>query len=227
MSEFRPPNDWERFAQSFLPGWNWTGTDGDDKKYGSIKDDELKGSFGNDRLAGFTGNDKLWGNDGNDYLEGENGDDMLWGNDGNDYLEGEYGDDMLDGGDDNDYLTGGIGNDTLTGGAGMDVLNGGGGNNTLTGGSGADLFIWLNGEQTITDFRIEDGDKIIVEDISQLKIFSNDLGSNILLSTAIGITGDTMLIQNTTQQDVVASIMLDPFNSIGLQWGGVDFDLFS
>ena len=112
----------------------------------------------------------------------------------------------------------------------MDVLNGGGGNNTLTGGCGADLFIWLNGRQTITDFRIEDGDKIIVEDISQLKIIPVGPGSDILLSTAIGMdlmAGDTMLIQDTTQQDVVASIMVDPYYSIGLQWGGVDFDLFS
>ena len=40
MSEFRAPNAWEQFVQYFwFSGFNWVGTDGDDKKYGSIKDD--------------------------------------------------------------------------------------------------------------------------------------------------------------------------------------------
>ena len=64
MSGFRPPNFFEQIAQILLPGWVWTGTDGDDEKYGSIKGDHLSGGSGNDRLAGYSGNDKLFGDSG-------------------------------------------------------------------------------------------------------------------------------------------------------------------
>ena len=78
MSDFRPPNSWEQFVQSFLAGWVWTGTDGDDKKYGSIKDDRLSGGSGNDRLNGYTGNDKLFGDDGNDSINAPRLSRRLW-----------------------------------------------------------------------------------------------------------------------------------------------------
>ena len=52
----------------------------------------------------------------------------------------------------------------------------------VTGGVGADVFVMSNGRDTITDFRIEDGDKIFVDDISQLIIL--EIGSDVFLSTA-------------------------------------------
>jgi Ca2+-binding RTX toxin-like protein len=118
----------------------------------------------------------------------------------------------------------------LTGGAGMDVLNGGDGNDTLTGGVGADVFVMSNGRDTITDFRIEDGDKIFVKDISQLIIL--EIGSDVFLTTLTGmdldlLAGDTMVIQDSTRLDVVQSIM-DTDSYIGLPWGGTwNFDLLA
>ena len=143
-------------------------------------------------------------------------------------MKGGSWNDILDGGADNDKLIGGSGTDTLTGGAGRDVLNGGDGNDTLTGGVGADVFVMSNGRDTITDFRIEDGDKIFVKDISQLLILQ--IGSDVFLTTATGIdlmAGDTMVIQDATQLDVSRSIM-DSDSYIGLPWGGTwNFNLVS
>ena len=160
-------------------------------------------------------------------MYGAHGFDNLYGESGRDLLRGASGKDLLDGGADSDKLIGGWGNDTLIGGAGNDVLNGGDDSDTLTGGVGADLFVWANGQDTITDFRIEDGDKIYVKDISQIVFL--DSGPNVLLATASGVdlmAGDTMLIQDATRQDVVAS-MMDSYSYIGLPWGGWNFDLFS
>ena len=68
--------------------------------------------------------------------------------------------DTLDGGDSVDFMFGGRGRDTLDGGAERDFLNGGGGRDILTGGEGADRFLFGRND-TITDFSIEEGDKIL------------------------------------------------------------------
>jgi len=59
----------------------------------------------------------------------------------------------------NDILWAAQGNDILNGGTGNDILNGSSGNDTLTGGSGADIFEFTatSGNDTITDFEVEDG----------------------------------------------------------------------
>ena len=161
-------------------------------------------------------------------MNGGDANDKLYGGSGQDYLKGGSWNDILDGGADNDKLIGVSGTDTLTGGACRDVFNGGDCNDTLTGGVGADVFVMSNGRDTITDFRIEDGDKIFVKDISQLLILQ--IGSDVFLTTATGIdlmAGDTMVIQDATQLDVSRSIM-DSDSYIGLPWGGTwNFNLVS
>jgi Ca2+-binding RTX toxin-like protein len=60
-------------------------------------------------------------------------------------------------------LFGNAGNDVIIGGSGDDLLVGGAGNDNLTGGAGADLFRFIkfeNGSDTITDFNLNEGDKI-------------------------------------------------------------------
>lgn len=58
----------------------------------------------------------------------------------------------------NDILWAAQGDDTLNGGIGDDVLNGSSGDDTLTGGSGSDTFEFTatSGNDTITDFAVED-----------------------------------------------------------------------
>ncbi|NIE76732.1 type I secretion C-terminal target domain-containing protein, partial [Pantoea sp. Ap-967] len=77
----------------------------------------------------------------------------------------------------NDTLLGTDGDDIIFGGAGNDTLIGGKGNDTLTGGSGADLFIWKaghTGNDTITDFKASEGDRLDLSDLLQ-----GEKGSNI------------------------------------------------
>jgi serralysin len=67
-------------------------------------------------------------------------------------------------------LTGDSLTNVLVGGAGDDVLDGGGGRDTLIGGAGTDEFrfttaISASGNlDTITDFRVFDGDKLVLDD---------------------------------------------------------------
>jgi hypothetical protein len=60
-------------------------------------------------------------------------------------------------------MSGTEGNDTLTGNSSNNFLAGLGGNDTLTGGAGGDTFAWLQddtGSDTVTDFKVTDGDMI-------------------------------------------------------------------
>ena len=65
-------------------------------------------------------------------------------------------------------LFGGSAGDLLGGSNGADVLVGGPGSDRLTGGAGADRFVYLgtgDGEDTITDFSMEDGDVIDLSNV--------------------------------------------------------------
>jgi Ca2+-binding RTX toxin-like protein len=117
----------------------YTGSDGNDEKYGSLSNDVFNLYGGNDWAFGFEGHDTFYGGSGVDNLYGG------------------YGDDKLDGGSGNDYLSGGGGNDTLVG--GMD-------NDVMYGHEGADKFVttsivdmWGIGDR-IGDFHWWEGDKI-------------------------------------------------------------------
>ncbi|MBB4862598.1 VCBS repeat-containing protein [Pseudomonas nitritireducens] len=105
------------------------------------------------------------------------GSDHLYGGDGNDILYGQGG---------NDFLFGENGNDILIGGTGDDQLTGGKGNDILTGGAGADLFIWKAGDvgnDTITDFKAGEGDRIDISDLLP-DTAHNDILSYLKVDTA-------------------------------------------
>jgi len=129
-------------------------------------------------LSGLGGNDYLDGGADNDVLDAGAGNDTLYGGAGFDYLVGGPGNDRLIGGTLDDGLLGGTGNDLLLGESGKDILNGFGfGQNefdTFTPGSEKDTFVlgdimsnsvyYLeNGYATITDFSLDQTDKIQIK----------------------------------------------------------------
>ncbi|MCP1721331.1 retention module-containing protein [Pseudomonas citronellolis] len=173
-------------------------------------------SSGNDLLHGYGTNS---GNSTTDTLNGGDGHDILYGGAGNS---------ILNGGDGNDTLYGGLGNDTLDGGKGNDLLIGGKGNDTLTGGDGADTFIWRAGDtgnDTITDFKPGDGDRIDLVDLlpdaahndilSYLKV--DTATSTLQISTTgqvnsstdvtIKLTGVDLKTYGATSADIVKSLV--------------------
>ncbi|WP_313465570.1 retention module-containing protein [Pseudomonas nitroreducens] len=116
------------------------------------------------------------------------GSDNLYGGDGNDILYGQGG---------NDFLFGENGNDILIGGTGDDQLTGGKGNDILTGGAGADTFIWRAGDignDTITDFKAGEGDRIDISDLLP-ETAHNDILSYLKVDT----TTSTLQVSTTGQ----------------------------
>ncbi len=98
--------------------------------------------------------------------------DAISGTAGADNLTGTAKADIINGLAGNDSLKGLGENDALDGGGGDDRLHGGLGNDQLTGGLGADNFIYNTnaafatsavGVDTITDFTIAQGDKIVLD----------------------------------------------------------------
>ena len=123
---------------------------------------------------------------GADYVDGTTGVDNFNLQNGNDVGFGDGGAETISGGNQVDWIFGGGGADTLTGGNGNDMLYGGSGVDTLTGGGGADTFVFgdssLSGADTIQDFSVSDGDKmLLVNDYAGLFTM---LGSGTLAATA-------------------------------------------
>ncbi|MEO0807959.1 MAG: hypothetical protein AAFY33_16795, partial [Cyanobacteria bacterium J06643_4] len=127
-----------------------TGTDGNDRLFGTDAVDIIQGLGGNDKLFGREDNDQLLGGDGDDKLFGQGGNDLLEGNAGRDRLFGGEGDDTLAGGADKDSLYGATGDDILIGGGGNDNLFGSAGDDNLSGGDGADRLFGGNGNDLLT-----------------------------------------------------------------------------
>ncbi|MBX9257077.1 FG-GAP repeat protein [Desmonostoc muscorum CCALA 125] len=118
-----------------------------------------------------------------------------------DVINGQGGNDKIDGKSGNDLLRGGAGNDTLIGGAGNDVL---------TGGTGVDYFLYNTnaafassaiGQDTITDFKHSQGDKIILDKTTFTAITS-------VAGTGFSNAGDFKIISNGATS--TAKIVYDP-----------------
>ena len=163
----------------------------------------------------------LTGGEGDDRLHGQGGADVLHGGNGRDMLTGDAGDDRLIGGGGGDWLSGGVGRDTLEGGAQMDVLLGGADNDRLTGGggvdrlsgeAGADTFVFGRGHgaDTITDFRLAEGDRLslasgLVGGLSAAALvsrFGTDLGSSVQLDFG---NGDRILLSGVASLSGLAA----------------------
>ena len=95
-------------------------------------------------------------------IKGTNQNDNLKGKKKDDYIDGKNGNDILSGKKGNDILIGKKGFDQLYGQAGDDFLNGGEGDDLLEGGQGADVFKISKGTDKITDFNVNEGDKIAI-----------------------------------------------------------------
>ncbi|WP_347881046.1 Ig-like domain-containing protein [Pseudomonas sp. LA21] len=125
------------------------------------------------------------------------GSDNLYGGEGNDILYGQGG---------NDFLFGEGGNDILFGGTGDDQLTGGKGNDILTGGAGADTFIWKAGDtgnDTITDFKAGEGDRIDISDLLP------DAAQNDILSyLKVDTTTSTLQVSTTGQVNSGADVTI-------------------
>lgn len=115
-----------------------TGTNGDERYYGTAGDDIMRGLGGNDKFIAGDGNDRLNGDDGNDHLIGEGGNDLIYGGRGNDRLEGGDGDDLIYGHNDNDTIFGNNGQDFIHAGSGNDRAYGGNDDDIILGMAGND-----------------------------------------------------------------------------------------
>jgi Ca2+-binding RTX toxin-like protein len=103
--------------------------------YGTTGRDTLNGNARANVIYGFAGNDRLSGGARNDTLLGGDGNDVLLGDTSNDYLVGEVG---------TDKLTGGLGGDRFI----FDI--------------GRNFRAGLMGVDSITDFRRNQGDMIVL-----------------------------------------------------------------
>ncbi len=114
-------------------------------------------------------------------IKGTNQNDNLKGKKQDDYIDGKKGNDILSGKKGNDILIGKQGFDQLYGQAGDDFLNGGEGDDLLEGGKGADVFKLSRGTDTISDFNVNEGDKIAIpaEYIDEFVISSVSGGASV------------------------------------------------
>ncbi|MEL0596741.1 MAG: FG-GAP-like repeat-containing protein, partial [Planktothrix rubescens PR223] len=166
-------------------------------------------------INGTANNDLLTGTANPEIINGLGGNDQLSGLGGNDILNGGDGVDTLDGGVGADKLNGNGGVDQLLGGGGNDSLNGGAGNDPLTGGVGADKFVYNTnavfatsavGVDTIADFTITQGDKIILDKTTFPKISSvagtgfsvNSEFANVTTNTLAGTSAADIVYNSTS-----------------------------
>ncbi|WP_193746492.1 hypothetical protein [Ruegeria sp. ANG-R] len=172
-----------------LMGYNRFGEDGEESNAG---DDKFWGFGGDDLFIAGSGINYIYGGADNDtiaYLDASSGVTVdMRKEDGKNYFEvngveyyghtdanwrdyvyevenviGSQFDDRLTGDSGDNVLNGLGGNDILDGGEGNDTLVSGEGNDTLTGGAGADTFVLDGGENTITDFDANEGDRIEID----------------------------------------------------------------
>ena len=112
-------------------------------------------------------------------IEGKKKDEALEGGKKNDHIDGKKGNDIVYGNKGDDALFGSKGRDQLYGSNGDDYLSGGSDDDILEGGSGADIFALSSGRDRITDFNIEDGDKIAIQgqDVGDFTVTPTEFGS--------------------------------------------------
>ncbi|MBF0627147.1 MAG: VCBS repeat-containing protein [Magnetococcales bacterium] len=89
----------------------------------------------------------------------------------------------------NQTINGTASNETLAGGPGDDILTGGAGNDRLTGGSGADRFKFVrpaDKQDTITDFRSTQNDKLLFVSANFGRLTTGALGATRFLASSTG-----------------------------------------
>lgn len=103
------------------------------------------------------------------------------------------------------YITAYSGSDNLVGSDFNDLLDGGSGTNTLTGNGGADIFVYSGGNDTITDFKATESDKIdltafnYIHDMTDIGPRAHQDGAD----TVITFDNDeTLRLKNVTLNDL-------------------------
>ena len=171
------------------------------------------------------GDDSITGGSGFDTILGGSGSDTISGGGGIDVLRGGTGNDTISGGTGNDIIAGDAGNDIVDGGAGNDLIRGGTGDDTLTGGTGSDVFMFLenSGEDTITDFNVN-------EDTINFRLIQTGFGFDDLtitnLSDGTGVTISheafgTITLQGLTASDLTAGNFDFPTAPPSTQYGPI------
>ncbi|MEL4898365.1 calcium-binding protein, partial [Crocosphaera sp. Alani8] len=150
-----------------------------------LQNEEFGGSY---EMVGKYGDDLIKGRNYNDYLLGGFNSDardtpFVYDHDGNDILQGGAGNDTLDGGSGWEDAPN---NSTPYENTGNDTLDGGLGNDVLYGRDGADTFAFISARDdnndptyvvdgltdTIKDFSVREGDKIVIEPQSYYDSFN-------------------------------------------------------
>lgn len=186
-----------------------TGGFGNDQLYGGQDADVVLGNQDDDTVFGNMANDTIFGGQGEDFMYGGQDNDVVVGNFGNDTLFGNRDDDTLFGGQDEDLLFGQQGADELNGNLGDDTLSGGSEDDRLIGGDGADHFVFGNadGNDTITDFSIDDRDSLDLVDGSVTSIVSDGAGNTIVTFDG----GGTVTLLDVDPDLVTVNLTQDAF----------------
>ncbi|MDM9626773.1 VCBS domain-containing protein [Rhizobium sp. S152] len=195
------------------------GTSANEILIGSDYGDTLIGNGGRDVIIANGGNDTIVGDDTDYLLDGGSGTDTLqvganFTSTGDDQIvniekvsltaavkldlsnqtegftiTGSSGADTIIGGSGNDTITGGRGGDTLTGGAGKDTFVIASGDSSFSI-SGSGSRIQISGYDTITDFKVSDGDKLQLS--GSVNVASDSSKSFAKVDGSIGINGFTI-----------------------------------
>ena len=195
-----------------MAGYEYTPTPTEDSELllGSDGNDTINGLGGSDVILGDAGNDDIDGGAGRDIIRGGGGGDDIDGGADGDIIRGDSGNDTIDGDAGNDLLLGDAGNDLIDGGVGNDTIFGGTGDDTLTGGAGNDTFLFIesSGNDTITDFDIDD-DLIDLSMIQEAIAFSEltitDLSDNSGVTITHSALGGTITLTGVTKSQLTAS----------------------
>ncbi|MGB3179276.1 MAG: calcium-binding protein, partial [Albidovulum sp.] len=128
------------------------------------------------------------------------------------------GNDTLKGTDGDNFLRGYAGDDDLDGRGGKDNIDGGSGADRMTGGLGADSFVFAAGYQndTITDFSLGEGDRLLLDDA----LWGGGLSASAVVSSFAAVVGSDVVfdfgggdvltlegLTSTNQLDTLISII--------------------
>ncbi len=142
-------------------------------------------------------------------------------------IDAGLGDDRVDAGAGDDLVDGGAGDDALDGGKGDDVLIGGFGDDTFKGGAGEDLFDLTQGNDVVTDFDPEEGDRIVLPDGQSFDLIER--GDDLLIRMD---DGSTRVLEGVSREEfdryvdeaLVSDDLIQPVETeISLTEGDDDF----
>ena len=108
-----------------------------------------------------------------------------------------------------DKINAGLGNDVVDAGTGNDLITGGGGDDTIISGLGADTIIYRSGDgnDTIIDFNVADGDKIDLTRLTSVHSFSDLTITQDGLDATVAF-GSTITLKNFDKGDLTSARFL-------------------